>query len=342
MFLFIERDEWPDTSMRSPFMESDDKSRLTEFKPNSAYFVGVDSDGCVFDNMGIKQEECFCPLMIGYFGLQPVARAARQCKLFADLYSKTRGANRHITIVRILEELLPSHPMVKKRAFRVPDFSHYCAWVKDPSSLLSHEGLREAVRRATSDEAKRQLEQALAWSLRVDDMVAEIVKNIPPIQGVHECLASLQGRADIMVCSSTPMKALEREWGEHGLDSYVQSIASQEMGTKAEHLDLATRGKYEKDCVLMIGDAPGDGKAAEKAGALFYPIMPGHEAESWRRLRDEAIGKFLGQTYAGPYQQRLLDEYDACLPDDPPWSLESVSGQVPLEPSAPKRRRVQR
>ena len=74
----------------------------------------------------------------------------------------------------------------------------------------------------------------------------------------------------------------------------------------------------------MIGDAPGDGKAAARVGALFYPIMPGHEAESWIRLRDEAIGKFLSHTYAGPYQQRLLTEFDACLPDNPPWSPESV------------------
>lgn len=296
-----------------------DKSRLTEFEPRNAYFVGVDSDGCVFDNMGIKQEECFCPMMIGYFGLQPVARAARQCKVFADLYSKTRGANRHITIVRILEALLPSHPMVKERAFRVPDFSHYGAWVKDPSSLLSNTGLREAASRATSDQAKLQLEQALAWSLRVDDMVCEIVKNIPPIPGVHECLTNLQTRADIMVCSSTPLEALEREWGEHGLDGYVQLIASQEMGTKAEHLDLATRGKYEKGHVLMIGDAPGDGRAAQEVEALFYPIIPGREVESWKRLRDEAMGKFLNETYAGAYQQRLFSEFDASLPSSPPW-----------------------
>ena len=37
-------------------MERPDKSRLIEFKPNKAYLVGVDSDGCVFDNMGIKQD----------------------------------------------------------------------------------------------------------------------------------------------------------------------------------------------------------------------------------------------------------------------------------------------
>ncbi|TWU36479.1 hypothetical protein Q31b_47600 [Novipirellula aureliae] len=299
--------------------QSTEKSRLTEFLPEHAFFVGVDSDGCVFDNMGIKQEECFCPAMIGYFGLQPVARAARQCKVFADLYSKTRGSNRHITIVRILEQLLPSHPIVTERGFIVPQFSHYCAWVKDPNSLLSIDGLREAADAATSDEAKRELRQALTWSLRVDELVAEIVKDIPPIPGVHECLARLQNQADIMVCSSTPMEALEREWGEHGLDDYVQLIASQEMGTKAEHLKLATQGKYEKDHVLMIGDAPGDGRAAQTVGALFYPIIPGHEMESWRRLHEEAIEKFLSQTYAGQYQQSLMDEFDACLPDHPPW-----------------------
>jgi phosphoglycolate phosphatase-like HAD superfamily hydrolase len=296
-----------------------DKNTLTEFKPQYSFFVGVDSDGCVFDNMGIKQEECFCPPMIGYFGLQPVARAARQCKIFADLYSKTRGANRHITVVRILEELLPFHPMVKERAFRVPDFSHYCAWVKNPNSLLSMQGLREAVETATSNKAKRQLEQALSWSLRVDEMVREIVRDIPPIPGVHESLGRFAGKADTMVCSSTPLEALEREWGEHGLDQYVQLIASQELGTKAEHLTLATQGKYEKDHVLMIGDAPGDAKAAETVGALFYPIIPGREVESWTRLRDEAIETFLGQTYAGPYQQGLLSEFDASLPDTPPW-----------------------
>ncbi|MDB4516400.1 HAD hydrolase-like protein, partial [Crocinitomicaceae bacterium] len=273
-------------------MTAHDKSRLIEFRPQNAYFVGVDSDGCVFDNMGIKQEECFCPLMIGYFGLQPVARAARQCKVFADLHSKTRGANRHITIVRILEDLLPSHPMLKEREFRVPDFSHYCAWVKEPGSLLSVNGLREAARTAISDEAKRQLEQALAWSLRVDEMVAEIVKDIPPVPGVHECLAGFQHRADIMVCSSTPLEALEREWGEHGLDRHVQLIASQELGTKAEHLELAARGKYDSDHVLMIGDAPGDARAAQQVGALFYPIIPGREVDSWRRLRNEAMGRF--------------------------------------------------
>ena len=82
--------------------------------PTKGYLVAIDSDGCVFDAMGIKQRECFCPMMIAYFGLQPVAVAARECKEFADLFSQTRGANRHKTVVRILTELLLTHPIVSR------------------------------------------------------------------------------------------------------------------------------------------------------------------------------------------------------------------------------------
>lgn len=31
----------------------------------------------------------------------------------------------------------------------------------------------------------------------------------------------------------------------------------------------------------MVGDAPGDRDAAEKNGVRFYPILVGHEGESW-------------------------------------------------------------
>ena len=90
-------------------------SELMQMRPTKDFLVAIDSDGCAFDAMGIKQRECFCPMMIAYFDLQPVADAARECKMFADLFSKTRGSNRHITIVRILTELLPSHPRKKAR-----------------------------------------------------------------------------------------------------------------------------------------------------------------------------------------------------------------------------------
>ena len=81
-----------------------------------------------------------------------------------------------------------------------------------------------------------------------------------------------------------PYEALDREWKENDIDKYVDIIAGQEMGTKAQHLEYATKGKYEKDHVLMIGDAPGDMKAAKANNALFFPINPGSEDLSWKRL----------------------------------------------------------
>ncbi len=292
---------------------------LKELKPEKKFFVGIDSDGCAFDTMGIKQRECFCPMMVGYFGLQPVALAARRCKEFVDLFSKTRGANRHKTIVRILTELLPSHPMVKERGFEVPKFEHYCAWVNNPQSLLSNEGLAQAIDAAQSDEAKKELQNALKWSRRVNEMVAEVVKDIPPFPYVRQSLEKISMDTDVVVVSATPNEALEREWAEHGIAKYVRVIAGQEMGTKTQHLEYAAKGKYDDNCVLMIGDAPGDMKAAKANNALFYPINPGDESQSWKRFNDEAFDKFISGEYAGEYEAKVIAEFDAYLPEHPQW-----------------------
>jgi len=300
-------------------MSDDPAKSLKEFKPAHKHFIGVDSDGCVFDTMGIKQRECFCPWMIGYFGLQPVALAARECKEFADLFSKTRGANRHKTTKRILTELLPSHPMTKARQFEVPQFPHYFAWVEDEDSLLSNAGLAQKIEQTTDPEAKDQLQHALRWSEKVNEAIKDIVKNMPPFPYVQASLEKMQKSADVIVVSSTPCEALTREWQEHDIADYVDLIAGQEMGKKKQHLDYATNGRYENNHVLMIGDAPGDMDAARANNALFYPVMPGREVESWQRFHDEAFDKFINDKYAGDYEQQLIAEFDACLPERPGW-----------------------
>jgi phosphoglycolate phosphatase-like HAD superfamily hydrolase len=91
------------------------------------------------------------------------------------------------------------------------------------------------------------------------------------------------------------------------------------MGKKAEHLRHGAGGKYDADKVLMIGDAPGDMKAAKDNGFLFFPVNPGREAESWRRFHDEAADRFFAGEYAGDYEQALIDKFLACLPERPPW-----------------------
>jgi len=300
-------------------MTIDPTQPLKDLQPQYEFFVGIDSDGCAFDTMGIKQRECFCPWLIAHFGLQPVAQAARECKDFADLFSKTRGANRHKTAKRIIAELLPTHPMVKQYGFDVPGYPHYFQWVDDPNSLLSDAGLQQAIDKATDPEAKKELELVLAWSQRVNWAIGETVKGMPPFPFVRESLEKIAPKADVVVVSSTPLEALEREWAEHGIAKYVEVIAGQEMGKKAEHLQYATEGKYDKTHVLMMGDAPGDMKAAQANDVLFYPILPGDEVKSWKRFHDEAFDRFLDGTYAGDYERKLIAEFDSYLPELPPW-----------------------
>jgi phosphoglycolate phosphatase-like HAD superfamily hydrolase len=304
------------------FLESkmtDPAKPLKDFKPKKKFLVGIDSDGCAFDTMGIKQRECFCPWMIAYFGLQPVAQAARECKEFADLFSRTRGANRHKTTKRILTELLPSHPMVKARNFQVPQFPYYFAWVDDPKSLLSNEGLKQAIAKTSNADVRRELGLALQWSEKVNSAIKDIVKGMPPFPFVRESLEKIAPLADVIVVSATPCEALQREWEEHNIAKYAEVIAGQEMGTKTEHLKYATKGKYEKNHILMVGDAPGDLKAAKTNNTLFYPINPGDEVESWKRFHDEAFDKFINGQYAGNYEEKLIEDFLQHLPQTPPW-----------------------
>jgi phosphoglycolate phosphatase-like HAD superfamily hydrolase len=153
----------------------------------------------------------------------------------------------------------------------------------------------------------------------VNNAVADIVVDVPPFPGVREALEKMVRKADVIVVSATPGKALEREWAEHDIDKYARLIAGQELGMKKEHLSLAAGGKYPTEKMLMIGDAPGDMKAAKAVGARFYPIDPGSEEQSWERLRDEALDRFFAGEYAGDYEKTLIQQFNQLLPDTPPW-----------------------
>jgi phosphoglycolate phosphatase-like HAD superfamily hydrolase len=99
----------------------------------------------------------------------------------------------------------------------------------------------------------------------------------------------------------------------------VRIIAGQEKGTKTQHITFAAGGKYQPDHMLMIGDAPGDMRAAKANDALFYPVNPGHEEESWQRFYEEALHKFLNLEYAGEYEAGLISEFEKFMPEIPPW-----------------------
>ncbi|HXN22135.1 MAG TPA: HAD hydrolase-like protein [Candidatus Dormibacteraeota bacterium] len=286
---------------------------LTELKPQHEFFVGIDSDGCAFDSMEIKHKECFCPNIIKYWGLQPVSKYAREAVEFVNLYSKWRGTNRWPALT-LTFDFLKARPEVSARRCNVPPAQKVREFIASGKSL-SNDGLKAYI----AEHPHAELDLALEWSLAVNRTIADIVHDLPPFPYVRESLALLQTKADTIVVSQTPGEALVREWAEHDLTKYVRVIAGQEVGTKTQHLKMATAGKYAPDQMLMIGDAPGDLQAARANNALFFPVNPGHEEESWKRFYEEGVHKFMANQFAGAYEARLIAEFEKLLPSIPPW-----------------------
>ena len=292
---------------------NDPQDPLRKFKQTKDFFVGIDSDGCAFDTMEVKHKECFIPQIIRFFRLAAVSKYAREAAEFVNLYSHWRGINRFPGLTLTLD-LLSERPEVARRGFLVPRLTGLKRWI-ERETKLSNPVLRAEVE-ATNDP---DLAIAYEWSEAVNRTIGDMVREVPPFPFVRESLALLAGKADVMVVSATPSEALNREWEEHGLKDHVSLIAGQEQGSKKEHLALATAGRYAPERILMVGDAPGDRKAAEANGVLFYPIDPGHEDESWRRFHDEALPRFFAGTYAGDYMAEQIARFEALLPEKPPW-----------------------
>ncbi len=287
---------------------------LAEMQPSQAFFVGIDSDGCAFDTMEIKHKECFTPNIIKYWDLQAVSKYAREASEFVNLYSKWRGINRWPALVMVFD-LLRERPEVQARHVEPPRAERIRAFIADDAWPKSNDGLAGYMGRYPDPE----LDRAWEWTCAVNATVADMVHGVPPFPYVRESLQLLSGQADMIVVSATPVEALRREWLEHDIAQYVEVIAGQEMGKKQLHLELAATGKYDPTHVLMVGDAPGDMKAAKANNALFYPVNPGDEEASWQRFYEEAVHKFLAEEYAGSYEAELIEEFEAMLPETPPW-----------------------
>jgi phosphoglycolate phosphatase-like HAD superfamily hydrolase len=286
---------------------------LKNLQPRQEFFIGIDSDGCAFPSMELKQKECFIPNTIKHWKLQPISKYAREAAEFVNLYSRWRGENRFPALLRVFD-LLRERPEVRRSGARIPEVPALRRWAAQAASLGNPALKREIDRNPEPD-----LVQTLRWSEAVNSTVADIVVDLPPFPGVREALEKMMGCADVIVVSSTPGEALQREWAEHDIAKYVRIIAGQELGKKKEHLSLAAEGKYPKEKMLMIGDAPGDMKAAKAVGARFYPINPGAEEESWDRLRGEALDRFFAGEYTGEYENKLTEQFDRLLPETPPW-----------------------
>jgi phosphoglycolate phosphatase-like HAD superfamily hydrolase len=288
-------------------------NQLIELKPTREFFIGIDSDGCVFDTMEIKHKECFCPNFIKYFNLQIISKYARETWDFVNLYSQSRGCNRFHAIIQAID-LLKKRPEVIARNAKLVDLTPLIKWINKETKLGN-----PALEKYAKEVKNEIIDQTLIWSKSVNQSIENMVYGIPPFPFFMESLNKMSKKADLMVVSQTPIEALKREWEENKIDKFLRVIAGQELGTKSEHLKYAAKGKYPDNKILMIGDAPGDLKAAKSNGVLFFPVNPGHEEASWENFFKEAVDRFFNGTFAGDYENSLINEFQKLLPEKPAW-----------------------
>lgn len=286
---------------------------LANLKPRHDFLVGIDSDGCVFDSMEPKHKECFCPVTVEKWHLASVSKYAREAWEFVNLYSQDRGCNRFIALLKIFD-WLRERPEVQRRGVEIPEMPDLRDWTSRETKL-GNPALEDEIVRTDSNELKLVLD----WSLAINEAVTRVVHGVPPFPFVRESLEKLQAKADVIVVSSTPGEALLREWREHKINGFAAVIAGQEMGSKKEHLQLASQGKYNPGHVIMIGDALGDYRAAQGADTLFYPIVPGKEEASWEKFLRDIADCFLTGEYNREMEGEFLTDFRKALPELPPW-----------------------
>jgi len=283
------------------------------FKRKKEFLVAVDSDGSVFPTMEIKQKECIHPAIMDQWDLWKIEKEVRLVAEWVNLYSVHRGVNRFLAL-KMVFDYLRNMPEVREKGVTIrltEDLGDFLG----SGLFISNEALSEyAVERP-------ELNDVLDWSRLANKRIAERCRRIPPFPFVRESLEKMRTVSDLMVVSTTPTETLISEWRESGLDQLVVSIAGQEFGSKKEQLQVFCINEYSSDQVLMIGDAPGDLKAAKEVNGLFFPINPGRESLSWKRFLDESGNRFLSGVYAGVYESSLIREFETILVEKPNWII---------------------
>ena len=290
--------------------ETYSREDLVELKPSHDVLVAIDSDGCVFDSMTIKQR-IFHDGIIEFWGLESEADRVRTLCEWVGLFSPWRGLNRFQLILKIFQCLEQFFPALGSRLSLHPNYF--------PTEQLKH-FVESGVALSMTELAKvddAELKSVYDWSAEMSRRIAELPP-IPMFDEVFRGLEKIREGADAIVVSQTTEDALVREWRHAGLEKFVDVIAGAELGSKAESLTRAGTGRYALDKILMVGDAPGDLEAAQSVGCLFFPTIPGDEVASWVELRDVALSRVVDGSFVGTYQDDLIARFNAVLSPTPP------------------------
>lgn len=274
-------------------------------KQEKQFLICLDSDGTVFNSMDIKHKECTIPAIISEWQLHSISSYVTEAAEYVNLYSKYRGINRFQALIKVCDLLPDMYPETRNSISQIDLLRKYV----DSMPEFGSNDLISAYER-TGDPI---LKKTLDWSGTVDKLLTENLHKIEPFMNVSESLEKMAEYADIMVVSSESSKILTLEWEQHGLLRFVCTISGREEGAKRRILSLAKTSGYKQDCILMIGDAPGDLEAADSNGILFYPINPGTEYYSWKEFYEEAFDVFIKGYYKGSYQNRLVSKFTKIL-----------------------------
>lgn len=259
------------------------------------FLVCIDSDGCAMDTMDCKHERCFGPCLLPIWGLEAWKNEILERWNEINLYTMTRGINRFKGLALMLTE-------IDHKWKEIPGIELFAAWTETASELSG-----KSVKEQWEKTGNFIFKQALDWSEAVNTGIEQLpAENKKVFSGVKEALEQVHAFADIAIVSSANHQAVVDEWEKHGLLAMVDEVMSQNMGSKAECIRLLLEHGYEKNHVLMLGDAPGDYQAAQKNEVLFYPILVKKEAESWNRFTSQIAQAFHKEAYQGDLQEQMI------------------------------------
>ena len=290
---------------------------LEDHIPEKNFFVGLDSDGTVFNSMELKHKDCFVGCLIRAFSFAPIAHEVHLVWNYVNIFSKTRGTNRFKALILTFDYLSKMESVIKS-GINIPKLDSIRDWLIS-NKPLTNEILKKIIFDSTENE-KPYLENAFIWSENVNETVKKTVFNLPPMHGALNAMSKIKKFADIVVISNTPIKTLNREWSENNIESNVLYIGGQETGTKIEMLNAVAKNKYKNENILIIGDSFGDLNAAKNINALFFPILPLKEEESWELFNQKAFQSFLDESFSGEFENNLIEKFHSTLNIKPQWS----------------------
>ena len=280
---------------------------LEKFKKKKDFLICIDSDGCAMDTMDIKHIKCFGPCMINQWNLEkwksPILKRWNE----VNLYTLTRGINRFKGLALALEE-------INERYIPVEGLNEFIDWTHSTKEL-SNESLEGQIK--IQKQNITCLKKALDWSRAVNASINELkYEEKLTFDGVYIGIKEAKKFADVAIVSSANEQAVLEEWKKHGLLDNVDIVLTQNTGSKAYCISRLVEKGYDRNNVLMVGDAVGDLDSAKSNNILYYLILVKKENQSWSRFTNETLELFISNAYKGKYEEKVIKEFKENLSGD--------------------------